>query len=187
MVKCNTTNTVNSIPAETDNPRPAMVLPLGSIFRPNCIEMIRPATGKSSTISILIQALTREEQIDRQRAEEIIRQLIDRERHSSSAIGKGLAFPHLRTRDVDRLVGAIGVAPEGIQFGALDNAPTKLVFLSLTPWEDREQHIHLMSRLVRLMNDKAVHMQMNHRLRPQAVYQYLTDLDHQPEQVPASD
>lgn len=165
--------------SRSNDPGSPLGLPLAGVFRRNCIELIRPATGKSSAISLLVQTLAREEQLDRQHAEGIIRQLMERERHSSSAIGKGLAFPHLRTKDVSHFVGAIGVAPEGIQFGSLDNEPTKLVFLTLTPWEDREQHVDLLSRLVRLIKDKAVTMQMAHRMKPQAVYDYLIDLDAQ--------
>ncbi len=141
--------------------------------------MIRPASEKSSVISLLIQSLVCEGRIDPAHAEEIIRGLIEHERHGTSAIGKGLAFPHLRTAEVKEFVGAIGVAPDGIDFGSLDHDPTKLVFLTLSPRDGREQHIQLLSRLVRLMQDKAVNMQLHHRLRPQDVYEYLSDLDEQ--------
>ena len=179
MVTSNSITSEDSRLPESGGSTAALGLPLTSVFRPNCIELIRPATGKSSAISLLIQTLAREERLDRQHAEKIICQLIEREPHSSSAIGKGLAFPHLRTHDVDHFVGAIGVAPEGMNFGSRDQQPTKLVFLTLTPWEHREEHVNLLSRLVRLMQDKVVTMRLNHQIRPQDVYQYLTDLDEQ--------
>lgn len=170
--------------AQPAAPRPTSVAPsihidFTSVFWPNCIEMIRPASGKSSVISLLVQSLVCEGRVDRGQAENIIHGLMERERHGTSAIGKGLAFPHLRTACVDQFVGAIGVAPEGINFGALDDEPTKLVFLTLSPRSGREQHIHLLSRLVCLMQDKAVNMQLHHQLRPQDVYDYLADLDEQ--------
>ncbi len=176
MVASNSTNPAASMSSNIEDTGTPLEMQLGTVFRRNCIELIRPATGKSSAISLLVQALAREEQLDRQHAGKIICQLIERERHSSSAIGKGLAFPHLRTKDVSQFVGAIGVAPEGIHFGSLDKQPTQLVFLTLTPWENREQHVALLSRLVRLMQDKAVNLQMAQGLRPQGVYDYLMDL-----------
>ena len=121
----------------------------------------------------------REERIDRAHAEEIISGLMERERYGSSAIGKGLAFPHLRTRSVDHFVGAIGVAPEGIPFGSLDQQPTHFVFLTLSPWDEREEHVLLLSRLVSLMGDKAITLQLREGMRPQQVYEYLSDLDRQ--------
>ncbi|MEZ6060984.1 MAG: PTS sugar transporter subunit IIA [Planctomycetaceae bacterium] len=165
-----------------DDPGPAKSpseLSLTDVFHENCIEIIRPATGKSSAISLLIQILAREQRIDRIHAEKLVRDLIERERHTSSAIGRGLAFPHLRTRDVTHFAGAIGVAPDGIHFGSLDGEPTKLVFLTLSPWDDREQHQQLLSRLVSLMKDKAVNMRLNHQMQPRDIYAYLTDLDDQ--------
>ncbi|WP_339908365.1 PTS sugar transporter subunit IIA [Symmachiella dynata] len=154
-------------------------LDLTSVFRPNCIEMIRSASGKSSVISRLVQTLVCEERVERVHAEEIINGLLERERHGTSAIGKGLAFPHLRTQNVTNFVGAIGVAPDGINFSALDSGLTKLVFLTLSPRDGREQHITLLSRLVALMQSKAVNMQLHHQIRPSDVYDYLTDLDEQ--------
>ena len=151
---------------------------LRSVFHPSCVEVIRGGSGKSSVISLLVRILAREQHIDRSHAEAIVRELLDRERHSTSAIGRGLAFPHLRTHEVEHFVGAIGVAPDGIDFGALDGEPTKLVLLTLSPWQDREQHMALLSRLVSLMQNKAVSLQLTHRLNPKDVYEYLTDLDH---------
>jgi mannitol/fructose-specific phosphotransferase system IIA component (Ntr-type) len=180
MVTSNTTDPENTDLSSLDRETTAVGLPLASVFRRNCIEVIRPATGKSQAISLLVQSLAREERLNREHAESIIRQLIERERHASSAIGNGLAFPHLRTRDVSHFVGAIGVAPEGFNFGAMDSQTTKLVFLILTPWEKREEHTDLLSRLVKLVKDKAVNLQMNNPLRPQMVYAYLMDLGNQP-------
>jgi nitrogen PTS system EIIA component len=153
--------------------------PLTSIFRRNCVQIIRPAMGKSSVISLLVETLAREEHIKRDHAEGIVAELLQRESHGTSAIGKGLAFPHLRTHDVEHFVGAIGVAPDGVNFGALDAEPTKLVFLTLSPWADRERHMALLSRLVSLMQDKAINMQLHHQIQPEDVYEYLIDLDNQ--------
>ena len=146
-------------------------LRLTSVFRHTCIEMIRPDMRKSSVICLLLQCLAREGHIDRQHAEKINLDIQERERHGSSAIGRGFAFPHLRTHNVEHFVGAIGIAPEGIEFGALDGRPTKLVLLTLSPWEGREAHMNLLSRLATLMQNKAV------TLQPECVYDCLLDLD----------
>lgn len=153
-------------------------LPLTSVFRRNCVQLIRPAMGKSSVISLLVETLAREEHINRDHAERIVGDLLQRESHGTSAIGKGLAFPHLRTHDVEHFTGAIGVAPEGVNFGSLDTEPTKLVFLTLSPWADRERHMELLSRLVSLMGDKVINMHLHHQVQPTDVYEYLIDLDN---------
>lgn len=85
----------------------------------------------------------------------------------------------LRTIEVQRFVGAIGVAPEGIHFESLDHEPTKIVFLTLSPLTSRRKHLNLLSRLVCFMRDKVMNMQMNHPIKPHEIYQYLRDLDYQ--------
>jgi len=155
-------------------------LRLAEIFRPDCIEIVRGGTGKRSVLSLLVRRLKKHDHIDRQHAEGIINDLISTEQHGTSALGKGLAFPVLRTPDVHRFAGAIGVAPDGINFGAADGTSTKLVFLTLAPWEAREELTDVMSRLVAVMTDKAIGLQLHQRIRSEHVYQHLIARDGLP-------
>lgn len=152
-------------------------LSLVEVFRPNCIETIRGGTGKSSVISLLVSRLASVERIEREFAEEIIRKILERERHCSTGYGKGFAFPHLRTPRVSHFVGAIGIAPDGLNFGSMDQSPTKLVFLTLSPLDYREEHADLMSRLANLMQDKRIGLQLMQTQQPTDFYRLLCDLD----------
>lgn len=162
-------------------------LPLAEIFALDCIETLPPSTSKNEAIRCLIESLVNHECLGRQHFNAVTRGIIQRESHGSSAIGKGLAFPHLRTDMVDAFVGAIGVAPQGIEFDSLDQAPTRLIFLTLSPVVRREQHINLLSRLVRMMKDKAVLLQLGHLRNRQEVYRYLRDSDGHPGTTSNSD
>jgi mannitol/fructose-specific phosphotransferase system IIA component (Ntr-type) len=86
-------------------------------------------------------------------------------------------MPHLRTEAVYRFVGAIGLAPNGVDFQSLDGAPTKLIFLLLGPYAEREQHFELMGRLSALMRDKTTLMFLQGHRAPHEVCEYLADLD----------
>lgn len=157
------------------------------VFTPNCIEMIGSPSDKSSIIRQLVHSLASENRIDQRSAERIAHQVLHCESHGSSAIGRGLAFPHLRTTEVGEFVGAIGIAPVGVDFESIDHELTKLVFLIISPINNRESHIGLLSRLVSLMKDKAVNMHLHHAIRPEDIYGYLADLDGQfAAELPAS-
>ena len=155
------------------------ILTLSSIFDSNCIESIPPSTGKVDVIRRLVQLLVIHHRIDQECGEAVILQLIQRESYGSSAIGKGLAFPHVRTNEVSCFTGAIGVAPESVNFESLDHKPTKLIFLTLSPLASRRQHTVLFGRLLSLMRDKAMSMRLQNFMRPHDIHQYLRDLDHQ--------
>ena len=149
------------------------------VFTPCCFEMIGSSSDKSSIIRRLVHTMARENRIDPKFAERIARQVLKRESYGSSGIGRGLAFPHLRTAEVGEFIGAIGIALHGVNFEAIDRELTRLVFLTISPIKSREKHIELLSRLVSLMKDKAVNMHLHHAIRPEDIYQYLADLDSQ--------
>lgn len=153
---------------------------LVDVFGSDCIVRIS-STTKADAIRCLVSVLVNNHRVDASRAEEIIRNLMRRESYGSSAFGNGFAFPHLRTSEVQRFTGAIGVAPEGLSFESLDHRPTKLVFLTLSPIASREQHMNLLSRMFNLMRDKAISMQLHHCIQPIEIYRYLQDLDDQSE------
>jgi hypothetical protein len=57
----------------------------------------------------------------------------ERERIMSTGMQFGIAIPHGRTFAADRLVCAVGLRPEGVEFGALDGKPARIVVLVLAP------------------------------------------------------
>ncbi|MCA9041609.1 MAG: PTS sugar transporter subunit IIA [Planctomycetaceae bacterium] len=151
-------------------------LPFTSVFKPNCIELLPRACGRSTVLSLLVERLAREERIAREHAEEIVRGLLVREIHGSTAIGKGIAFPHLRTPYVNNFVGAIGISAVGFQFGETVE-PTRLVFLTLSPWDSREMHTEFLGRLMTLSQNRMMNFQLLHTTNEKEVYDYLVELD----------
>lgn len=150
---------------------------LTDVFGSDCFVTIPASTDKASVIRRLVCLLVNNHRLEASRVEAITQDLIQRESYGTSAIGKGFAFPHLRTSEVQCFAGAIGVASQGLDFGSLDHEPTKLVFLTLSPIASREQHMNLLGRLVSLMRDKVISMQLHHFIQPDEVYRYLKDLD----------
>ena len=76
-----------------------------------------------------------------------------RERQGSTGFGKGIAVPHIRHADLPRISAAIGIAPDGIDFAALDHQPVRVVVLMLSPRGDNEAHITAMEVLFGSLND----------------------------------
>ncbi len=161
--------------SSTGSDSPSGVL-LAEVFRPNCMEVIRSGTGKSSVVSLLVRRLAREERIDRQHAEGIIRRILEREQHAETA-ANGLAFPHLQTSDVNHFAGAVGIAPQGIRFAQGDEGRTRLVFLTLSPAAERMQHADLLSRLVALAGDQAGRLRLLSAATPKDLHAVLQEID----------
>ena len=129
-------------------------------------------------LATLLDALVGLDLIDPQQIPHLLGELLKREQTGTSALGRGVALPHLRTRSVSRFVGAIGLAPNGVELGAIDGAPTRVVLLILAPFEERERHSELMGRLWSLFRDKTISLFLSGRHRPDELCDYLIELDN---------
>lgn len=131
-----------------------------SVFHDDAIVVFADGETKSSVISTLVQRLVVTGRLNPKCADEVTRQIQQRESLASNAIGRGFAFPHLRSHCVQEFVGAIGILPAGIPFDSMDGSPTKIVFLTLSPHACRRQHTELLSRLVSLLSNRATTVRM---------------------------
>ena len=66
------------------------------------------------------------------------RELCERERKAATALGGGIALPHVRTLQAKSFVMAFARSTEGLPFGADDEEPVHLFFAMIAPpYEDR--------------------------------------------------
>ena len=81
---------------------------------------------------------------------------MEREKLMSTGIGDEIAIPHARLRDLKSPVVALGNSPGGIDFNAPDGKPARLVFLILTPWDDRDSQIGILAEISNIFLDAGV-------------------------------
>ncbi|MBN1799742.1 MAG: PTS sugar transporter subunit IIA [Spirochaetales bacterium] len=88
---------------------------------------------------------------------EYLHKLVLREQLLTTALGKGIAVPHIRNpRENPRGVTLIivGICKEGTDFGSLDNEPTRLFLLLCT--DSEKLHLRILAQLNRIINDDAL-------------------------------
>ena len=73
--------------------------------------------------------------------------LLQREALSSTSVGSGIAFPHARGIRACGLTLAVGIAPEGIDFGNCDKV--KLIFVSAVPTQASVFYMEMISKVAR--------------------------------------
>lgn len=89
-------------------------------------------------------------------AEPILSSVRERELVLSTGVGGGVAIPHGKTPHIDQLVLAAGVAPEPIDFDALDGKPVHLFFLLVGPESAAGAHVKTLSRISRLLRRESL-------------------------------
>jgi|1185.fasta_scaffold434046_2 mannitol/fructose-specific phosphotransferase system IIA component (Ntr-type) len=90
-------------------------------------------------------------------AEALLKALIDREKLCSTGLGDGIALPHTRNSIPglsEHPILVFGRHDQGIDYGAVDGAPVRLLFLLIAP--SVSQHLQIMARLTRLLRKPEV-------------------------------
>ena len=83
--------------------------------------------------------------------------LADREKLHTTAVGEGLAFPHARNAMGNLLkkpVIVVGRHGGGLNWGALDNKPVRLLFMLAAP--SLTEHLHLLGTMSRVLRNAKV-------------------------------
>jgi PTS system nitrogen regulatory IIA component len=128
---------------------------LASYFsEPLCIFDLK-ATTKREALAEMVEAVCADRDIrDR---DLILEMLLNRESLGSTAIGKGVAFPHGRTLAVRDLSIVFAHSAAGIDFDSVDRKPTHIFFLIIAPPQDRDNvYLQVLGRVVDLIKDEAL-------------------------------
>ena len=87
---------------------------------------------------------------------EVIKQVVwERELQRTTGIGEGLAIPHGRCDNLDKMVMAMGRPKTPIDFASPDKRPVELIILLVSPTENTSDHIQALGRISRLMVDRS--------------------------------
>ena len=81
--------------------------------------------------------------------------LLERENLGSTGIGEGVAIPHGKSKEVDKILASFGRSLPGVDFQSLDGKPTHLFFLLIAPENSAGMHLKILAQISRLMKDPA--------------------------------
>jgi nitrogen PTS system EIIA component len=85
---------------------------------------------------------------------DIVRAVMRREQLGTTGIGHGIAIPHSRHPSVDRLIGTLAIARDGLPFESLDGEPVYVFVLLVSPQERPGDHLRALEAVVRTMRDE---------------------------------
>ncbi len=124
---------------------------LTASFRPECIQVGSTARDKEAVLGEIARLAKRSRVLAAYSDEEVYQALAAREKIGSTGFGNGIAIPHCSLDDVAEFVVGILVAPQGVDFGALDGQPTRAFFFIIGPSSERNSHIQLLSGISKFL------------------------------------
>jgi PTS system nitrogen regulatory IIA component len=107
----------------------------------------------ADTREAVLRAVVERTPVSAEDREFIFDVLLARENTSTTAIGEGIAIPHVRHPVIASGAPAVSLSylRSAVAFGALDGEPVGTVFMLVTPTV--KAHLHLLARLARALHD----------------------------------
>lgn len=103
----------------------------------------------------------------------IVKMLEDREKLKTTGIGSGIAIPHCKSAEVDRVHVVIGISRTGIDFESLDGQPAHFFFLLVAPENAGSEHLKASAKIVRLVREDQVREDLLKMTSSKDVYEYV--------------
>ncbi|MEW5814943.1 MAG: PTS sugar transporter subunit IIA [Spirochaetota bacterium] len=126
---------------------------LADLISSEVVKVPLQSKNKTDVIKELIEVLKDSGRI--KEIEAAYNAVIARENLSSTGLEEGIAVPHAKTTAVQTLAMALGIAPGGVDFNALDGKPSYIFFLMLAPPDQPGPHIEALSEIARITKSKA--------------------------------
>lgn len=136
--------------------------------------------GKRKALQL---AADRAEQITGLASRDVMHALLAREKLGSTAVGRGVAIPHARFKDLKETVGLFLQLSTPINFDAADQIPVDLVFVLLAPEGEQPTHVRAMARISRVLRDTHACEKIREAVTAPVIYAILTAGDEVQEVV----
>ena len=117
----------------------------------NSIKLNASPKSKSEAIDMLIDLQVKGGNIADKEAYK--KGIIAREEKGSTAVGEGIAIPHAKSEAVKAPSLAAMTVPDGVDYEALDDEPSNLLFMIAAP-NDGDVHLEVLSRLMTILMDE---------------------------------
>ncbi|MFA7464669.1 MAG: PTS sugar transporter subunit IIA [Syntrophales bacterium] len=88
--------------------------------------------------------------------DEMVGNLLAREKLGSTGIGDGVAIPHAKLSGLGKMILSIGRSPAGVPFEAMDGRPVHIFFVLLAPENSTSAHLKTLAGISRMLKSSRV-------------------------------
>ena len=121
------------------------------VLKPEAVIADLKSQDKKGILEELATPVARRANID---VEKMVRVLRERERLGSTGIGGGIGIPHGKLKDLEELLLGFGISRQGVDFESMDNRPTHIFFLLITPENSTGLHLKVLARISRILKNE---------------------------------
>lgn len=103
--------------------------------------------------------------------------LLERESLGSTGFGSGVALPHGRFSDLDKVQAYLFKTSSPVDFEAIDNKPVDLLFVLISPEDSGADHLTALAQISRILKDEGICSQLRQMNTPLEIFALLNNLN----------
>jgi len=105
--------------------------------------------NKEQAIRGLVASLKNASVVSPQDEDGVVAAIMKREELGSTGIGRGVAVPHTKHSNVDRLIATVAICHDGVDFASLDGDSVHILFLLVSPPDKPGDHLRGLENISR--------------------------------------
>jgi len=101
--------------------------------------------------------------------------LQERESLGPTGVGNGIALPHARLEEIDKIFGVFIRLEKSLDYESVDRQPVDLVFGLFAPKDSGVEHLKALAQVSRTMRDPGICAKLRANSDPDKLYAILTE------------
>lgn len=146
---------------------------LKNILTPDCTLCAVSGSSKKRILE-QISALAAEK-LPEHTTYSLLDSLLAREKVGSTGIGNGIAIPHGRLANADKVIAILVTTEQAIPFDAIDNRPVDIFIALFVPEESCQEHLSTLQSIAKLFSDKQTCKQVRKCDSDEALFALIQD------------
>lgn len=82
----------------------------------------------------------------------VLAAILEREEKMSTGMQNGVAIPHGKTDAVESLIACVGIHKDGVPFDSMDESPSQIFIMTVSPTKRAGPHIQFLAEISRLIS-----------------------------------
>ena len=145
---------------------------LYDLLHPEAVKVVAAASSKKRVLHDMAQLAGNCYDM---RAEVLLEALLEREKLGPTGVGNGVALPHARSMDVDRVCGAFILLESPVDFGSVDKLPVDVIFGLFAPENAGVDHLKALAIVSRMLRDSSICAKLRANPDQQTLFTILTE------------
>lgn len=130
---------------------------IADLLAPNGVVLRGGASSKRQALNAVAEAAAHALGVDEGR---VLEALLEREALGSTGLGSGVAVPHARLREVDRVTAVFVRLDTPVAYESVDDRPVDLLLALFAPPKDGAEHLRALAAVSRALRSSELREQL---------------------------